>query len=82
MQLVKKRSNLQALPKHPFLVIEWSGGIWPCRPSRPGSMCGTTRGGQYKKCGMVEDVRAQRGRARSALFWRVSFKDKIVKFAV
>ena len=34
-------------------------------------MCGTTRGGRYKKCGMVEVIRAQRGRARSALFRRV-----------
>ena len=34
-------------------------------------MCGTTRGGQYKKCGMVEVIHAQRGRARSALFRRV-----------
>ena len=56
---------------HPYLIIGWSRGIWPCGPSRPGPMCGTTRGGQYKKCGMVEVIRAQRGRARSALFRRV-----------
>ena len=34
-------------------------------------MCGTARGGQYKKCGMVEVIHAQCGRARSALFRRV-----------
>ena len=59
---------------HLFLIIGWSPGIWPCGPSRQGPMCGTTRGGRYKKCGIVEVIRAKRGRARSALFRRVYLK--------
>ena len=43
-------------------------GIKSGGPSWPGPMCGSTRGGRYKKCGTKEVIRAQRGRARSALF--------------
>ena len=38
-----------ARSSYPFVIIGWSGLIWPCGPCRPGPMCGTTRGGQYKK---------------------------------
>ena len=35
-------------------------------------MCGTAKGGQYKKRRMAQNLRAQRGRAPGALNWRVA----------
>ena len=40
-------------------------------PLGSGPRCGTDRLGQYKTYGIVQSIRAQRGRARSALYKRV-----------
>ena len=42
------------------------------RPLRSGPKGGTDGVGQYKTPGIGDSIRAQRGRARSALFYRVS----------
>ena len=54
-----------------YLIIDWEGRESRTGPLRAGLRVGTDGLGQYKTPGMPGFLRAQRGRARSALLWRV-----------
>ena len=59
-----------------YLIIDWEGRESRTGPLRAGLRVGTDGLGQYKTPGMPGFLRAQRGRARSALLWRVDFKER------
>ena len=56
---------------YPYLIIDWERLGSTGGPLRSGPRSGTGLWGQYKTPGMLGFIRAQRGRARSALFSRV-----------
>ena len=56
---------------HPYLIIGWELRVSRMGPLRSGPKGRTDGVGQYKTPGMRDSIRAQRGRARSALFHRV-----------
>ena len=71
--VINQVSNIHRsrVPTNPYLIIGWEGWGSSQRPSRSGPRYGTDRVGQYKTHGIGDSIRAQRGRARSALFSRV-----------
>ena len=59
------------ISRYLFLIIGWELRVSKIIPLRSGPRGRTDGVGAYKTPGMRESVRAQRGRARSALFYRV-----------
>ena len=60
-----------------YLIIGWEVRVSRMGPLRSGLKGATDRVGQYKTPSMRDSIRAQRGRARSALYKRVSFIERL-----
>ena len=63
------------LNQYLFLIIGWELRVSRMGPLRSGPRGITDGVSQYKTPGMQDSIRAQRGRARSALFFRVILID-------
>ena len=72
----KEVSSLK--PVNLYLIIGWELRVSRMEPFRSGPRGRTDGVGEYKAPGMRDSIRAQRGRARSALFYRVNTNIKSV----